>query len=226
MALLHRSSDTPTDEPVTDVMASNADVTASNAVVTASNNAVVTPTQEVPTRVTEYTGERVVEQDIRVPRASATIAMGAFVALLLSAWAGIIPFIGPTFGFSADGTSSWTWNDAHTYGALVPGAVAFVACLMILACARRPAGMQSAGTLASSGAVVFLCGAWLAVFPVAWAVIRVAYFQTASPTLTLEYWLGYAVGPGVLLAAFGAFVMGRARIERVAHRLVNRLSVA
>ncbi len=209
MSIRHHSTDTMSeDAPTTDVMASR-------------------ETTTMPISTPLAPKDKVNElSEIYFPHATVGLFMGGLVALLLSAWSGIIPYVGPIFGFSADGTSSWTWNDAHTYGALVPGAVAFVACLMILACARRPAGMQSAGTLASSGAVVFLCGAWLAVFPVAWAVIRVPYFQAASPTLTLEYWLGYAVGPGVLLAAFGAFVMGRARIERVAHRLVNRLSVA
>ena len=209
MSIRQHSTDTMSeDAPTTDVMASRETTTM--------------PISTPPAR-TDKVSEL---SEIYFPHATVGLFMGGILALLLSAWSGIIPYVGPIFGFSADGTSSWTWNDAHTYGALVPGAVAFVACLMILACARRPAGMQSAGTLASSGVVVFLCGAWLAVFPVAWAVIRVPYFQTASPTLTLEYWLGYAVGPGVLLAAFGAFVMGRARIERVAHRLVNRLSVA
>jgi len=214
MSIRQHSTDTMSDEArSTDVMASRETTTMP----------VSTPIDSTPIARQDRVSEL---SEIYFPHATVGLFMGGILALLLSAWAGIIPYVGPIFGFSADGTSSWTWNDAHTYGALVPGAVAFVACLMILACARRPAGMQSAGTLASSGAVVFLCGAWLAVFPVAWAVIRVAYFQTASPTLTLEYWLGYAVGPGVLLAAFGAFVMGRARIERVAHRLVNRLSVA
>ncbi len=196
------------DAPVTDVMASRETIT------------MPAPTPPAPRDKVEQLSE------IHYPRATVGLFVWAFVALLLSAWAGVVPYIGPIFGFSADGSSSWTWNDAHTYGALVPGAVGLVSCLVILACARRPVGMQSAGTLASAGFAVFVCGAWLAVFPVAWAVIRAPYFQAASPTSTLEYWLGYASGPGVLLAAFGAFVMGRARVERVAHRLVNRLSVA
>ncbi|HTT59070.1 MAG TPA: hypothetical protein VMF33_03395 [Acidimicrobiales bacterium] len=191
--------------------------------IMASRETNTTPPSTFPAPVDKVEEER---SEIYYPGAAVGLFMWAFVALLLSAWAGIVPYVGPIFGFSADGSPSWTWNDAHTYGALVPGAVGFVSCLVILACARRPTGMQSAGTLASSGFVVVLCGAWLTIFPVAWAVIRAPYFQLASPTLTLEYWLGYASGPGVLLVAFGAFVMGRARIERVAHRLVNRVSVA
>ena len=42
-----------------------------------------------------------------------SLILGGFLALLLSAWAGIVPFVGPSFGFSADGTASWTWNLVH-----------------------------------------------------------------------------------------------------------------
>ena len=45
-----------------------------------------------------------------------SLILGGFLALLLSAWAGIVPFIGPSFGFSADGTASWTWNLVHGLG--------------------------------------------------------------------------------------------------------------
>jgi hypothetical protein len=200
MALLHHSSGTSTDQPVTDQPVTDQPVTDVMA-----SNAVVTPTQEVPTRVTEYSGTRVVEQDVAVPRASATIAFGAFIALLLSAWAGIVPFIGPTFGFSADGTSSWTWNEVHAYGALVPGAVGVLACLLIFASIRRPV---ATGTW---GFVLFLCGAWLTVVPVVWPVIVGPYFHAASPSMALAHWLAYSSGPGILLAAFGAYIMGRSR---------------
>jgi hypothetical protein len=65
---------------------------------------------------------------------------------------------------------------------------------------------------------VFLCGAWLAVFPVVWPVITAPYFHAASPSMTLAHWLGYASGPGVLLAAIGAYVIGRSRSSAVLSR--------
>jgi hypothetical protein len=125
----------------------------------------------------------------------------------------IVPFLGPTFGFSADGTASWTWNELHALGAVVPGALGILMCLIVLACARRPMGLQSAGMLATSGFVLFLCGAWLTVVPLVWPVLVGSYFHAASPSTTLEYWMGYASGPGLLMAAFGAMVIGRAGRE-------------
>lgn len=160
-------------------------------------------------------------RDVFVPATSFGLIFASVLAVLLSAWAGIVPYVGPTFGFSADGTSSWTWNSVHTYGALAPGAVGIIFSVLILACARRPLGAQSSGTLASAGFFVFLCGAWLAVVPVVWPVIMAPYFHAASPSMTLAYWLGYASGPGILLATFGSYVMGRSRCAAIASRFTG-----
>jgi len=150
---------------------------------------------------------------VYAPRSSVGLLLGGVVAVLLSAWAGIVPFIGPTFGFSADGSSSWRWNEIHAFGALAPGAVGVLAGLLVLANARPPIGLLSASTLTMAGLALFLCGAWLVVAPVVWPVIVGPYFLVASNSRTLEYWLAYASGPGVLLASFGGYVLGRGRRE-------------
>jgi hypothetical protein len=203
MSIRHQSTDvTPDQVPVTDVMGSREttwDVAGDPA----------------PIRVEG------VKRSVIVSRPSFGLISASCLAVLLSAWAGLVPYVGPTFGFSADGTSSWTWNNAHTYGALVPGAVGVIFGLLVLAGARRPLGIQSAGTLASAGFVVFLCGAWLTVFPVVWPVIMAPYFHAASPSMTLAHWLGYASGPGLLLAAFGAYVIGRSRCAALASRVAG-----
>jgi hypothetical protein len=142
-----------------------------------------------------------------------SLILGGFLALLVSAWAAIVPFVGPSFGFSPDGTASWTWNSAHALGALVPGAVSLLACLIIVVVARHPTGTLVPSRLVSAGFLIFLCGAWFVSVPVVWPVLVGSYFRVASPSLTLAYWMGLAAGPGVLLAAFGAFAMGRAGRE-------------
>src|ERR1035437_9003663 len=85
-----------------------------------------------------------------------SLILGGFLALLLSAWAGIVPFVGPSFGFSPDGTASWTWNLAHALGALVPGAVGLLACLVIVVTARRVTGTLDASRLVGAGFLTFL----------------------------------------------------------------------
>lgn len=195
MTLLHRSTDTHNDDIVTDVMASNTAATFTNESAKRGGDP----------------DAREVQAEMRLPGASVGLILGAFVALLLSAWAGVIPFVGPIFGFSADGTSSWTWNQVHVLGALVPGAVGVFACMLIIASARRPVGHQSSFALGTWGFVMFLCGAWLTVTPIVWPVLVGTYFHTASPSMTLAHWMAYSSGPGILLAGFGAHVVGRIR---------------
>ena len=142
-----------------------------------------------------------------------SLILGGFLALLVSAWAAIVPFVGPSFGFSPAGTASWTWDRAHALGALVPGVVSLLACLVIVVVARHPTGTLVPSRLVSAGVLIFLCGAWFASVPVVWPVLVGSYFRVASPSLTLAYWMGLATGPGVLLAAFGVFAMGRAGRE-------------
>jgi hypothetical protein len=197
MSIRHQSTDVA-PAPAPDIMG--------------SRETTLTTRQSTPSRA---------ERAVAVSGTTSGLAFASFLAVLLSAWAGIVPYVGPTFGFSADGTSSWTWNNAHTYGALVPGAVGVIFALLVLAGARRPLRSQSSGGLASAGFIVFLCGAWLTVVPVVWPVIMAPYFHAASPSMRLDYWLGYASGPGVLLAAFGAYVMGRGRRAAIASRVVG-----
>ncbi len=142
-----------------------------------------------------------------------SLLLGGFLALLVSAWAAVIPFVGPSFGFSPDGTASWTWNRAHVLGTLVPGTVSLLACLIVVVVARHPTGTLVPSRIVSAGFLIFLCGAWFSSVPVVWPVLVGSYFRVASPSLTLAYWMGLATGPGVLLAAFGAFAMGRAGRE-------------
>lgn len=203
MSLLHRSTDTHKGDVVTDVMASK----------TAG-----TPTREGTNREGD-SDTQVVQTDWRSSRASVGLILGSFVAMLLSAWAGLVPFVGPTFGFSADGTSSWTWNQVHALGAVVPGALGVLACMLLLVSARRPRDHQSPAALRTWGFVLLLCGAWLTVMPVVWPAIKGTYFLAASPTMTVAYWLAYASGPGILLATFGTFVIGRGGRQMVSQSM-------
>jgi hypothetical protein len=138
------------------------------------------------------------------------VEMAGLLILLLGAWGGIVPYVGPAFGFSGDGTASWTWNLAHSLLFLVPGAVAVVAgALIMFVGAVRPSGRA---LLAMAGLVAAICGAWFIVGPLAWrAMYGSNFFVGASGLRELAYWVGYALGPGGLLVALGAFVFGRAR---------------
>jgi hypothetical protein len=202
MALRHHSMDTEVEEaPVMEVDTMGGRITE--------------PVKDNPPSPNGDLLDPIQRTEISIPGASVGLILGGFIAVLIAAWAGIVPFVGPVFGFSADGSASWTWNEVHALGAVAPGAVGVVASVIVMVCARRPMGLQSAGSLATAGVALFLCGAWLAVVPVVWPVLVGSYFHAATPTMTLAHWMGYSAGPGVLLAGFGGLFMGRAGRESI-----------
>lgn len=149
--------------------------------------------------------------DARIALPRLSLETAGVLTFLLGAWAGIIPFVGPIFGFSADGTGSWHWNLAHAVLFLAPGAAACFAGLLAMISAAG--GMR--GLLGFAGVLAAACGGWLIVGPVAWPVLQgVAFFRTGAPALReFAYWIGYSLGPGALLLALGAFIVGRDRFQ-------------
>lgn len=131
------------------------------------------------------------------------------VAVLAAAWGGFVPFVGPLFGFSANGAGSWHWSLAHALLAVVPGAVGVLLGLFVIAGSRGVAVGRGRLSLATAGTLLILCGAWFAIGPYAWPVLNNgAYFSSATPLRFLTYELGYSVGVGLVLVMGGAFVAG------------------
>lgn len=132
------------------------------------------------------------------------------IAVLVSAWGGIVPYVGPLFSFSADGTGSWHWNLAHAVLALIPGAAGVLLGLFVIAESRGITVGKGRLTLATAGTLLMICGAWFAVGPLAWPVIANTgtYFSASTHLRLLEYELGYSIGVGLVLVVCGAFVDG------------------
>ncbi len=149
------------------------------------------------------------------PGAGASLGTVGLLTLLVGAWAGIIPFVGPLFGFNATGTPAWTWSLEHALVWLVPGAVAVVFGMTMLALAPMArTGMSRIGPM-WEGFIVACCGSWLVISPVAWRVLEGARsIRPAGTTTELVYWIGYDLGPGVLLAVLGGMAMGIAMLTR------------
>jgi len=159
-----------------------------------------------------------VSRDGRTHTLSASLVLIGLGTVLISAWGGIIPYLGPAFGYSADGSPSWDWTLSHAVLGLVPGAIGLLAGLAIWA--RAAAAGTGAGRpgLALLGVIAVLCGAWFVIGPYAWTVIdnTHAYFVPASPLRYLANLAGYSLGTGVILVACGALTFGwAARHQRV-----------
>lgn len=137
------------------------------------------------------------------------LLLATFGAVLIAAWGGIAPYVGPVFGFHADAVGSWTWNLPHALLALVPGGIVVLVALMVIS--HAPGLRVGAGRagLRMAGVVAMLAGAWFVVGPTAWPVLEGGrYLMAGSPWGTLMRSIGFSFGPGVLLVAYGAFAFG------------------
>ena len=141
-----------------------------------------------------------------VPRFSLGVA--GLLLVVLGAWGGIVPFIGPTFGFSADGKGSWHWELTHALLSLAPGAAALLAGLLIMTGAGTRVFHTALTGLA--GFIAVLAGGWFVIGAIAWPLLHNSVVIVyAPPATTLEYFVGYFGGVGCLLIFLGAFVVGR-----------------
>ena len=132
------------------------------------------------------------------------------MAVLVSAWGGIVPYVGPLFNYSGDGSASWHWSLAHAVLALVPGAAGVLLGLFVIAESRGIAVGKGRLSLAMAGTLLMICGAWFAIGPLAWPVISNSGSYIAAPThlRLLAYEVGYGIGVGLILVVCGAFVDG------------------
>lgn len=155
-----------------------------------------------------------VRRDVN-PGAGAYVGLTGFLVLLIGAWAGIVPFVGPLFGFNATGAHAWHWSLAHALLWVCPGAVAVVCGIAMLT--RAPRASAGSSRLGSSGPgfLAACCGAWLVIGPLAWRALegRVP-IRHANPVRELLYYVGYSFGPGVLLVLLGGVALGAAALHR------------
>jgi hypothetical protein len=157
------------------------------------------------------------ERPVGVREARAGVHVGRFglgtagvIALLVSAWGGIIPYVGPVFNYSADGSASWHWNLAHTVLALVPGALGVLLGLFVIAESRGITVGRGRLSLAMAGTLLMICGAWFAIGFLAWPVISDSgpYFVATTHLRVLADEVGYGIGVGLILVFCGAYVVG------------------
>ncbi len=133
--------------------------------------------------------------------------------MLLGAWGAVIPFVGPYFGYAFTPDKAWTYTSGRLWLSIVPGAVAFLGGLFVLASER---------TAVPGAFLAALGGAW---FVIGQSVIAVAFsgdgISAGSPvvsagstpgpaTMRFLEGLGFFYGLGVVIVFYAALAMGRA----------------
>lgn len=142
------------------------------------------------------------------PTVSLSVILLGIVAVLVGGWAAAAPYAGPDFGFAADRYTPWVWSSTSVYLALIPGAVALVGGLLVLAAATRPS-FGRRPDLWLLGLVISACGAWFVVGQYAWTALgNGAFIVPSGATHFMWKELAFAAGPGVILVLCGALFMG------------------
>lgn len=132
------------------------------------------------------------------------------LVILLGAWGGIVPFVGPIFGYRSTHSGSFAWTAPHVLLYLIPGAVAMFFGLVLLGAAmERRARFSVSKELAAL--VIMACGSWFVLGPAVWPIFSssAVFGSTTGALARFVNFLGYNLGPGLLLAAFGAMALVR-----------------
>src|SRR5580693_3477854 len=91
----------------------------------------------------------------RIPRTRGSLC--GLLLVLLGAWGGLVPFVGPYFKFAFTPDKAWAYNSGRLYLSIVPGAAAVLGGLLVLATRNRGVGVFG-GLLAAAGGAWFIAG--------------------------------------------------------------------
>ena len=153
------------------------------------------------------------------------LALIGLIGLLTSAWGGIVPYVGPMFGFNSNGSASWEWSFLHAMVYLVPGVVGVFASLVVLSRAGASSILERGRigralarmSLAFAGVLLLACGAWFIVGPAAWGALGApgtVFAPATSNAANFVNQIGYNLGVGVILAALGGMAFKASTGER------------
>ena len=150
---------------------------------------------------------------MRVPRSRG--AVSGFLLVLLGIWGGLIPFVGPYFGYEFGSDQTWLVNWNRVWLDILPGAALVLGGLILLGSANRARGAFG-GWLALAGGIWFVAG----------PTVSMLWDGTLGPAnaigqplgsnggQVLEL-LGYFYALGAVATALAAFALGRLAVVGV-----------
>ena len=129
--------------------------------------------------------------------------------VLISLWGAGVAYAGPTFHFGPADAAAWQWTTPHAVLNLLPGLGGMAAGLM-MTLSRRGGGLvlnRAAGLTALASGAWFILGR--AIYPIFYGAAAPSYTAAShSPLANFATVLGYGLGVGILLAAFGGVFLG------------------
>jgi hypothetical protein len=147
----------------------------------------------------------------RIPRTRG--ATSGLLLVLLGVWGGLIPFIGPRFGYAYTPNTTWTMTWGRLWLEVLPAAAAVLGGLVMLSSTHRVAALWG-GWLAAVG------GAWFVVGPSLSRLWSGGQSQAGSPTATSTLGttvqeIGFFYGLGAVILFLAAAGLGRLSVVGV-----------
>ncbi|WP_285486492.1 hypothetical protein [Amycolatopsis taiwanensis] len=141
----------------------------------------------------------------RIPVTRGMLSGGLLV--LLGIWGGLVPFVGPKFGYAYTPDTGWTWTWGRFWLEVIP-AIAVVLGGLGLARARTHTTGMVSGWLASVGGAWFILGPVLSTL---WTGGPSAAGDPVSATTAgrVLQEIGFFSGLGVVVLFLGAVALGR-----------------
>ena len=127
--------------------------------------------------------------------------------VLLGAWGGLIPFIGPYFHYAYSPDRGWVYNSGRLWLEILPGVGALLGGLIVLVAATRPFALFGAWLAAMSGAW-FVVGQPLSTVWTAGGSPAAGYPVGATVARAVEQ-VGFFTGLGAAVIFFAALALGR-----------------
>ncbi len=130
--------------------------------------------------------------------------------VLLGIWGGIIPFIGPIFGYRMDTAASWTFTWDRLWLNILPGAAAILGGLILLGAANRLSATIGSW-IALAGGVWFVVGP---TFSLLWnSPVGIDGIGLGSPSQRFIEQIGYFYGLGAVITALAAGALARVLVR-------------
>jgi hypothetical protein len=140
-------------------------------------------------------------------------AASGLLIVLLGIWGGLVPFLGPSFGYSFTPDLSWHWTTGRLLLEVLPAVATVLGGLAVMGSASRISGSAGAW-LAAAGGAWFVTGQW---FSTLW---NNGVMQAGTPTATSDLgqvaeWIGFFLGLGVVIVFLAATALGRMSVVGV-----------
>lgn len=147
-------------------------------------------------------------------RPARPLAAAGLVLLVLGIFGGLVPYVGPSFGYGMGDVPAWTWTESRATLHLLPGVVAAIGGFLLYR-SRELAGARAGALLAAAGGVWFVIAPTL--HPLWASTVSTGMSGMGSSALSSALSsLGYHYGTGVLITLVAAYSVGALAASRTA----------